>query len=70
MKISNFKTITKNQLANALFSTSAQTPIRIGNVEFSALCSIERESGNGHTFNVVGYALGLGKITAFVTTID
>ncbi len=63
--------VTKNQLQNALFSTTASGGmIRLREVDFIGIISIERESGSGHTFNVTGYDTEGCKRTVFVQTID
>ena len=64
-------TITKNQLANALFSTSlVGGSIRIKNIDLVGVLSIEREDGSGSSFNVTGYDLNGKKVTVHVRTID
>ena len=64
-------TITKNQLANALFSTSlVGGSIRIRNIDLTGVLSVEREDGSGSSFNVTGYDLNGKKVTVHVRTID
>ena len=64
-------TITKNQLANALFATSLLGgSIRIKNIDLKGVLSIEREDGSGSSFNVTGYDLSNKKVTVHVRTID
>lgn len=64
-------TMTKHQLANALFATTLSGgAIRINLTVFTGISSIERESGNGHTFNVKGYGIDGKEHTVFVQTID
>lgn len=63
--------ITKNQLANALFSTSlVGGSIRIKNIDLVGVLSVEREDGSGSSFNVTGYDLNGKKVTVHVRTID
>ena len=48
--------MTKNQLANALFSKSLSGgAITLKGVDFTGIISIEREDGSGSSFNVTGY---------------
>ena len=66
-------TITKHKLAQALFTTSVSGSIHINNVNFISICSIEREDGSGHSFNVTGYVVdndGWTQKTIHVTTVD
>jgi hypothetical protein len=69
--VMNYVITTKNQLSNALFATSlACGAIKLGHIELTGVLSIERESGNGKTFNVTGYNLQGEKVTVFCSTID
>ena len=69
--MNNNSIITKNQLANALFSTSlVGGSIRIKNIDLKGVLSIEREDGSGSSFNITGYDINNKKVTVHIRTID
>ena len=63
--------MTKNQLANALFSKSLSGgAISLNGIDFTGIISVEREDGSGSSFNVTGYDINCIKKTVHVRTID
>jgi hypothetical protein len=63
--------MTKNQLANALFSKSLSGGgISLNGIYFTEIINVEREDGSGSSFNVTGYEFGCIKKTVHVRTID
>jgi len=62
---------TKAQIARALFAMCATDGfIRIGNIDFNGVSSVEREDGSGKRFNVTGYNLCGQMQTVYCETAD
>lgn len=57
----------KYNLTLALFGGFGLT---LAGVRFVSVISIERESGNGNTYNVTGYTQSGERATVYVETID
>jgi hypothetical protein len=59
--------LTKNQLANLLFSkTMFGGGITLNGIDFVGILSVEREDGSGKSFNVTGLTSEGGKATVHV----
>ena len=65
--IESMNQTTKHNLTCALFSSAH---IALAGVSFRFVNSIERESGNGHTFNVKGVTDEGVTVTVYVETVD